>query len=255
MVDYKTIIGESTIVKGNLVGEESLNVQGRVEGKIKLNNTLFIEESGVVFADAEVREAIISGIMIGNIKADNIIHITPGGKMIGDITSPTVVIVDGASFKGNIDMGDVDSKWQPDTEKKDDKSKSFFTTLKPSPFMAKNRIPVIKRDTPIPSTKPPFNAPVTKPVQPVIKQERIITPIQQKQPIQPRIIKTPTTTLPPKVSGTISEPGASDKVVDSVKDKKEPEIKNEKKGVEIPQIKPHKKRLIVKKSKSSDDDK
>lgn len=102
-----TIIGESVQVRGNLSGDEDLHVLGRVEGSLDLERTLVVAESGVVKAEVTVKNAVISGVVVGNIHARESVEITREGRMVGDISSPRVIIVDGASFRGNVDMGDV----------------------------------------------------------------------------------------------------------------------------------------------------
>jgi cytoskeletal protein CcmA (bactofilin family) len=103
-----TIIGSETIVSGNLEGDEDLTIEGRVEGSISLSRTLTVEVGGVVRADINVRNAVISGVLVGNVEAQESVHITDQGRVVGDISSPRVILVDGSSFKGNIDMGDFD---------------------------------------------------------------------------------------------------------------------------------------------------
>ena len=103
-----TIIGSETIVSGNLEGDEDLTIEGRVEGSISLSKTLTVEVGGVVRADINVRNAVISGVLVGNVEAQESVHITEQGRVVGDISSPRVILVDGSSFKGNIDMGDFD---------------------------------------------------------------------------------------------------------------------------------------------------
>ena len=71
-----TIIGESILVRGNLQGDEDLTVQGRVEGSINLSKTLIIESSGVVKADASINNAVISGVMMGNLSASDSVEIS-----------------------------------------------------------------------------------------------------------------------------------------------------------------------------------
>ena len=109
MTDFTTVIGEQTVVRGNLQGDEDLAVFGKLEGGVNLTKTLIVEGSGIVVADIEVRDAIISGVMVGNITASNSVQITEEGRMVGDISSPRVIIVDGASFKGAVDMGDLEA--------------------------------------------------------------------------------------------------------------------------------------------------
>lgn len=103
-----TIIGSETIVSGNLEGDEDLTIEGRVEGSISLSKTLTVEVGGTVRADINVRNAVISGVLVGNVEAQESVHITEQGRVVGDISAPRVILVDGSSFKGNIDMGDFD---------------------------------------------------------------------------------------------------------------------------------------------------
>ena len=104
-----TIIGESILINGNLNGDEDLTVLGRVEGTISLTKTLNIEESGIVKANISVRNAIVSGVVVGNINATDSVEITEVGRMVGDIKAPRVIIVDGARYRGAVDMGDMEA--------------------------------------------------------------------------------------------------------------------------------------------------
>ena len=103
-----TVIGESFLVHGNLNGDEDLSVRGRVEGTITLTKTLTVEPGGVVKAEVQVRNCVISGTVEGNVVASESVEITKEGRMVGDISSPRVIIVDGATFHGRIDMGEVE---------------------------------------------------------------------------------------------------------------------------------------------------
>ncbi len=105
--DGVTIIGDSVQVRGNLSGDEDLHVLGRVDGRVDLQRTLVVAQSGIVKAEVSVKNAIISGVVVGNIRASESVEITKEGRMVGDIFSPRVIIVDGASFRGNVDMGDI----------------------------------------------------------------------------------------------------------------------------------------------------
>lgn len=104
-----TAIGPSMLVRGNLQGDEDLTVLGRVEGSVELTRTLIVENGGIVKADVSVRNAVVSGIVVGNINATDSIEITETGRVVGDIAAPRVLIVDGARFRGMVDMGDLDT--------------------------------------------------------------------------------------------------------------------------------------------------
>ena len=101
-----TVIGETTRINGKIEGGEDVRVKGRVEGEIRLSETLFVEQGGVVVADLQVKVAMVSGVVFGNIEASERVHIAETAQMVGDIAAPHVMLVDGAAFRGRIDTGD-----------------------------------------------------------------------------------------------------------------------------------------------------
>ncbi len=112
-----TVVGQSILISGKLTGDEDLIVRGRVEGELTLTKTLIIEQTGVVKANVAVKNAIVSGVVVGNINATESVELTREGRMVGDIRAPRVIIVDGASFRGRVDMGDVEPGRLPSAER------------------------------------------------------------------------------------------------------------------------------------------
>ena len=98
------VIGQKVYIKGELRGDEDVAVEGRVEGKIKLNKHLIINKRGVVRAEVSADWVTVSGKLIGNVNARKKVEILPTGHLEGDIKTPNIVISEGAHFKGNIDM-------------------------------------------------------------------------------------------------------------------------------------------------------
>ena len=92
--DGATIIGESVLIRGTLSGDEDLHVLGRVDGRVELQRTLVVAQSGIVKAEVSVKNAVISGVVVGNVHASESIEITKEGRMVGDIFAPRVIIVD-----------------------------------------------------------------------------------------------------------------------------------------------------------------
>jgi cytoskeletal protein CcmA (bactofilin family) len=136
MVDstQSTIVGPSILINGNLQGDEDLTVLGRVEGTLSLTKTLNVAESGIVKADISVRNAVVSGVVVGNITASDSVEITEAGRMVGDIRAPRVIIVDGARFRGTVDMGDLEAPRasSPLPERTVDRSSLTRTTTVPA---------------------------------------------------------------------------------------------------------------------------
>ena len=106
-VDVNTIIGEGTILKGDVRVEGSIQVDGEFEGTIDAADTLVIGESGKVDGDVTVANAAIGGRMYGNVFASGKIELQRGSQLLGDIKTRGLVIEDGVVFQGNCQMGDV----------------------------------------------------------------------------------------------------------------------------------------------------
>jgi cytoskeletal protein CcmA (bactofilin family) len=166
MADTNTVVGESILIKGNLEGDEDLTVQGRIEGAIHLTKTLIVEPTGVVKADVSVANAIISGIMVGNLTATDSVEIADSGRMVGDIQSPRVIITEGALFKGRVDMGDLQLPRSATAG-----VERFRPAYKPAPLAARPT-PVAKPgprpvESPRPAARP---APKAEPPKPVLAE-------------------------------------------------------------------------------------
>ena len=100
----ETVVGPAIAIRGRIEGEEDLRVEGRVEGSISLTETLYVEPGGVVLAQVEARDVVISGIVIGDISALNSVTLNKAAKHVGNISAPRVIIADGASFRGDVIM-------------------------------------------------------------------------------------------------------------------------------------------------------
>ena len=99
-----TIIGPNITIDGELSGEDPVVVEGTVKGKINTSATVEVAEQGVVEADVNTPDVAVSGQVTGNIVAGERVEIRTEGRMVGDIKAPRILIAEGASFKGHIDM-------------------------------------------------------------------------------------------------------------------------------------------------------
>lgn len=171
-----TVIGPSILISGKLTGDEDLTVRGRVEGELNLSKTLIVETSGIVKANVSVRNAIVSGVVVGNITATESVELTREGRMVGDINSPRVIIVDGASFRGHVDMGNAEPR--PQGERPAARpmirpsTRSATTPARPAvpvrPAAKPQPPPLLKTEPKTESAKP---APPPPPPQPVLVGE------------------------------------------------------------------------------------
>jgi len=155
-IDGSTIIGESILISGSLNGDEDLTVRGRVEGTLTLTKTLVVEPTGIVKAEVQVKNCVIAGAVVGNVTATESVEITREGKMVGDIAAPRVIIVDGASFRGRIDMGEVDVEGERPTTGATRAMTRSSATARPALRPAARSVPEKKAEEKAPAAaKPP----------------------------------------------------------------------------------------------------
>jgi cytoskeletal protein CcmA (bactofilin family) len=100
-------IGKSIQIEGTLTGNENLTIDGRVQGRIKLNgHSLTIGPNGKIDAGLRAKTIVVRGEVNGNIAADDKIQITASGSVQGDLKAPRIALDDGAQFAGSVDMGE-----------------------------------------------------------------------------------------------------------------------------------------------------
>ena len=103
--DAATVIGPGIFVRGRVSGEEDLHIEGRLEGSVELTETVYVADGGIVVATVQARDVVVSGVVVGNVTAEDSVTLNAGAKLIGDITAPRVIVADGAAFSGNVAMG------------------------------------------------------------------------------------------------------------------------------------------------------
>ena len=91
----QTVIGKSVTIKGEISGSEPLIIEGTVEGRVQIETSVMIRDSGLVKADLDAANLNIAGGVVGNIAVKEKVEIVNGGYVVGDIRAPRVVINDG----------------------------------------------------------------------------------------------------------------------------------------------------------------
>jgi cytoskeletal protein CcmA (bactofilin family) len=95
-----SLVSRPVVVEGEISGEESLHVDGRVKGIIRLSGDLFVGTSGVVEADIDARRIVIQGAVTGKALARQQLEVQPSGRFSGEATAAAYEIRQGAVFEG-----------------------------------------------------------------------------------------------------------------------------------------------------------
>ena len=98
-------IGKSVVVKGELSGSEDLYLDGEVEGTIEMrDHSLVVGPNGRIRAHITAREVVVHGKVDGNISGSERVELKRSCVLTGDIVTQSIVIEDGAYFKGSVDV-------------------------------------------------------------------------------------------------------------------------------------------------------
>ena len=105
MAKNAAVLGPGLSVKGQISGDEDLQVEGKVEGPITLKGQrLTVGSAGEIVSDVHAREVIVYGKVRGNLFAEDRVEVKKDGSVIGNITGGRVLIEDGAYLKGQIEI-------------------------------------------------------------------------------------------------------------------------------------------------------
>ena len=106
-----TTIGASLHINGEVTSQEDITIHGRVKGQIRMQEGgLLVAPSGSVDADVEGARVTIQGTLAGNVAAAERIELTSTADVSGTLTTCAIMMHDGATFNGLIDIDRQTSK-------------------------------------------------------------------------------------------------------------------------------------------------
>lgn len=100
-----TLLEKDAQFEGKLTFEGRVQINGKFRGEIFSDGTLIIGEGAEVDAKIEIDTVIIQGKVSGTIDAKQRIEMHPPAVVQGEISSPGLVVSDGAVFEGSCSMG------------------------------------------------------------------------------------------------------------------------------------------------------
>ncbi len=98
-------LGSSLHLKGEISGDEDLDIDGTVEGLVHIDERkLTVGATAKLTADVIAGEVIVYGSVKGNVRGKSKVEIKKDGSVNGDLTTVQIIIEDGAYFKGSIEI-------------------------------------------------------------------------------------------------------------------------------------------------------
>ena len=100
-----TTIGTSLVITGELTSKEDITIHGQVKGQISMaEGSLLVAPTARIEADIDVTTVTIHGNMSGRVGGGERVELTPTATMKGTLIAPAVILRDGATFNGKIQV-------------------------------------------------------------------------------------------------------------------------------------------------------
>jgi cytoskeletal protein CcmA (bactofilin family) len=98
-------IDQGSQFEGKLSFKDTVRIDGGFQGEIASENTLIVGESGEVQATIHSQVVVVSGTVIGDIVAKRQVVLHKTAKLEGNVSTPSLVVEEGAILNGNLSMG------------------------------------------------------------------------------------------------------------------------------------------------------
>lgn len=107
-----SLIGAGTIVRGDIVFDGGLRIDGQVTGNVTATEgktaTLVISEQARVDGKVEVSHMVINGQVHGPVTASDYLELQPKARIVGDVAYRTLEMHVGAVIQGRLDPGNAE---------------------------------------------------------------------------------------------------------------------------------------------------
>jgi cytoskeletal protein CcmA (bactofilin family) len=101
-VNQASVIGRGTVVRGNVRGNGSLEILGRVEGDVNVGGDIVLGDEAAVKGNVSGASVTIAGAVQGDVRASESVVLERGARVVGDLTAPRVGVSTGALVKGHV---------------------------------------------------------------------------------------------------------------------------------------------------------
>ena len=99
------IIGDGSVLKGNLKTSGNIRLEGKVIGDILSKSKVACGETSIVDGNVVAENAEIAGKVTGKVTVSELLILKSTASIHGDISTDNLIIESGANFNGACSMG------------------------------------------------------------------------------------------------------------------------------------------------------
>jgi cytoskeletal protein CcmA (bactofilin family) len=100
-----TTIGENTTFEGRCAIDGNLRIDGRFVGPLLEVAQLYVGPTGKVKTDIVANIVVVEGVVLGNITAESRVLLLSTARVLGDLSTPELIIQDGVILDGGCSIG------------------------------------------------------------------------------------------------------------------------------------------------------
>ena len=100
------VISKGTSIKGDVVSDGDMRVDGTINGNLVVKGKLFMGENGYINGTVASQNAELAGRIDGNIRVSGLLSLLKTSIIKGDLIISQISIEPGARFSGHCSMGE-----------------------------------------------------------------------------------------------------------------------------------------------------
>jgi cytoskeletal protein CcmA (bactofilin family) len=99
-----SVIDRHSEFDGTYSTDRDLRIEGRAKGKLSCQGTLHVAQGATVNAEIEAEQVVVAGVLEGTVNCRTRLQVMPSGELRGKISTPSLVINEGARYEGQMEM-------------------------------------------------------------------------------------------------------------------------------------------------------
>lgn len=111
--DLGAYLGPGTKINGKLQFDGQATIDGEVEGEIIAQAHVTVGQQATIKGKISAASILVQGKVMADVQAEKKLEVQPPGSVIGDVTTQSLVIGDGAVLEGHVSMKKTEGRVLP----------------------------------------------------------------------------------------------------------------------------------------------
>lgn len=100
-----SIIGPGMKITGDCDTDGAVRIEGTVQGNVRAGKAVVVGKEGMVEGDIQTQDAVISGRVIGSLRAESRLEVQSTSRLEGEISAGRMQVEEGSILNGTVKIG------------------------------------------------------------------------------------------------------------------------------------------------------